>query len=127
MHPVERPLSPHLQIYRPQLTSTLSILHRITGFFLTLGATALVLWLLSIAYGPEWFLFFRTLCDHIVGRLFLAGISFSYFFHLFNGIRHLIWDSGHGYALPAVYRGGYMVLILTVIATVLIWLLITGF
>ncbi len=127
MPPVERPLSPHLQIYRPQITSVLSILHRITGFFLTSGAVALVGWLLAIAGGPEWFNCYRGFCSHSIGRMFLAGISFSYFYHLFNGIRHLVWDSGHAYDLPSVYRGGYLVLVLTGIATAFTWLLIMGF
>ena len=120
----ERPLSPHLQVYRPQLTSTMSILHRITGLALVAGCIILVTWLLSIASSAECLSCFYTACCHPLGRLMLVGISFSYFYHLFNGIRHLVWDAGYGFNLRSVYRGGYLVLALTIGATALIWVMI---
>jgi succinate dehydrogenase / fumarate reductase cytochrome b subunit len=121
-----RPLSPHLQIYRPQLTSVLSILHRLTGVGLAIGHGVVVLWLLAIASGPQWFELCRTCCAHPLGKVFLMGMSFSYFYHLFSGLRHLVWDSGHGFDLKSVYQSGYVVLILTGIATLLTWSFLFG-
>jgi succinate dehydrogenase / fumarate reductase cytochrome b subunit len=121
MVPRPRPLSPHLQVYRPQLTSVMSIFHRITGMALTFGIIALVLWLTAIAMGPEWYLTYHNLVSHFLGRLILMGISFSYCYHFLNGIRHLVWDSGHGFELKTVYRSGYTVLGVSTVATLLIW------
>ena len=124
MHPVRRPLSPHLQIYRPQLTSMLSIMHRATGMALAVGNVMLVLWLLSIVMGPEWFTYYQRLWQHPVGTVILMGFSFSFFYHFLNGLRHWLWDSGRGYDLTSVYKTGYGVIIATTIATVCIWLML---
>jgi succinate dehydrogenase / fumarate reductase cytochrome b subunit len=120
----KRPQSPHLQVYRPQLTSTMSILHRMTGLALVAGCITVVMWLLSIASSAECLSYFYKVCCHPLGCLILVGISFSYFYHLFNGIRHLVWDAGYGFNLRSVYRGGYLVLGLTIGATALIWAVI---
>ena len=122
-----RPLSPHLQVYRPQLTSLLSILHRMTGMAITLGVVILVLWLMALAHSLEWFLYLKTFLQHPFGLFILMGLSFSYFFHLSNGIRHLIWDSGHGYDLKSVYKSGYFALAFTLIATVLLWVIVFNY
>jgi succinate dehydrogenase / fumarate reductase cytochrome b subunit len=104
-----RPLSPHLQIYRPQLTAVLSILHRLTGVALAPGTLLLVYWLAAAAAGPEAFATAQVLVGSIVGRLLLLGWTFALFYHLCNGIRHLVWDAGYGLELPDLYRSGWLV------------------
>lgn len=114
---VQRPLSPHLTIYRPQITTTLSILHRITGLLLTLGAVVLVAWVATVAAGPECHATFQRLIDSLPGRLLQLGLVFSLFFHLCNGVRHLFWDMGKGFSLEATTRSGWTVVALSVIGT----------
>jgi succinate dehydrogenase / fumarate reductase cytochrome b subunit len=117
----KRPLSPHLQVYRPQLTSILSITHRGTGMFLALGALYLVCWLLAIASGPESFAAVNGFAGSIVGRLLMLGWTFSLFYHLANGIRHLFWDAGWGLDLKSTYTSGWLVVALAVALTVIAW------
>ena len=89
MSTTNRPLSPHLQIYRPQLTSVLSITPRVSGLMLAAGSILLTAWLLALAGGPESFARMQSVLGSIVGRLVLLGFSLGLFFHLCNGIRHL--------------------------------------
>src|SRR5215469_14086557 len=103
----DRPLSPHLQIYRPQLTSVLSILHRITGLGLAAGSILLVLWLVAAASGGTTFDRAQALAGAWYGRLLLFGWAFALFFHYANGIRHLAWDAGLGFELRTVYTTGW--------------------
>ena len=117
----KRPLSPHLQVYRPQLTSILSITHRGTGMFLALGALYLVCWLLAIASGPDAFAAVNGFAGSIVGRLLMLGWTFSLFYHLANGIRHLFWDAGYGLDLKTTYTSGWLVVALAVALTVIAW------
>lgn len=117
----KRPLSPHLQVYRPQLTSILSITHRGTGIFLALGALYLVSWLLAIASGPEAYASVSAFSASIVGRLLLLGWTFSLFYHLANGIRHLVWDAGIGLDLKTTYMSGWLVVVGAVVLTVIAW------
>lgn len=119
----DRPLSPHLQVYRPQITSILSIIHRMTGVGLTLGAVLVVWWLLAAATGPGYFATVDGLLTSWVGLLVLLGSSWALAYHLLNGIRHLIWDMGHGYELETVERGGIAVVIGSGVLTVLLWLI----
>ncbi len=119
----ERPLSPHLQVYRPQLTSVLSFLHRMTGVALAIGTLLLVWWLAAAASGPDSFAAAQSLIGSIVGRLLLFGWTFALFYHLANGIRHLFWDAGYGYELTTAYRTGWLVVIAAVGLAVLTWLL----
>lgn len=116
-----RPLSPHLQVYRPQLTSILSITHRGTGIFLALGALYLVCWLLAIASGPEAYASVSAFSASIIGRLLLLGWTFSLFYHLANGIRHLVWDAGVGLDLKTTYMSGWLVVVGAVVLTVIAW------
>jgi succinate dehydrogenase / fumarate reductase, cytochrome b subunit len=109
MAPPDRPLSPHLQIYRPQITSVLSILHRITGVALTLGTLLLTYWLVAAAYGPEEFATAQGFLGSILGWLILAGLTFAVFYHLGNGIRHLAWDFGWGFELSQLRTSGIAV------------------
>lgn len=111
------PLSPHLQIYRPQLTSVLSITHRATGVFLAAGALLLCYWLLSIAAGIASYERLVAALATLPGRVLLLSIVLSFYFHLCNGIRHLFWDAGLGLELRTTYRSGYFVLVATLALT----------
>lgn len=117
----DRPLSPHLQVYRPQLTSTLSILHRLTGVALAFGALLLIYWLAAAAAGGESFATAQALIGSFIGRLLLFGWTFALFYHLCNGIRHLFWDAGYGFDLPAVYRSGWIVVVASIALTLASW------
>lgn len=116
-----RPLSPHLQVYRWQLTMALSILHRITGFGLALGAPLMVWWLVSITKGPESFAAFHDFTGSLIGKLMLFGWLYALVYHFMNGIRHLVWDTGRWLTLKSAYASGYAVCALSVIVTALIW------
>ncbi|TXH37525.1 MAG: succinate dehydrogenase, cytochrome b556 subunit [Rhodospirillaceae bacterium] len=120
-HP--RPTSPHLQIYKPQLTSATSIFHRLTGVGLAIGTLVLVYWLIAAAMGNEAFDMAETIVGSVIGRILLFLWSLAFFYHLLNGIRHLAWDAGFGFELPAAYRSGYAVIIGTVVLTLLAWVL----
>jgi succinate dehydrogenase / fumarate reductase cytochrome b subunit len=119
----ERPLSPHLQVYRPQLTSALSIFHRITGVALAVGTLVLVWWLVAAATGPDYFALVQDWIGSWLGYLLLFGWSAALFYHLANGIRHLVWDAGYGFELESVYRSGWAVLAATAGLTLLAWIL----
>ena len=116
-----RPLSPHLQIYRIQLTSLLSILHRLTGMILYGGAILCALWFLTLAEGPHAYEVMQAFLLHPLGLIMLLGLSFSFFYHLCNGMRHLLWDVGVGYDLPDVYKSGWMVVIFSFALTGFAW------
>ncbi len=117
----ERPLSPHLQVYRWQITMTMSILHRATGCALVVGALGLAWWLLAIAAGGDHYANIAACQASPLGHVVLFGFTASLVYHLFNGIRHLLWDAGLGFDIPAVYKSGYTVVALTVIVTAAIW------
>lgn len=116
-----RPLSPHLQVYRPQLTSVLSILHRITGVGLAVGTLLLVWWLVAAATGPTAFDTVQSFIGSIVGRLLLLAWSFALYYHLCNGIRHLVWDAGKGFELGTAYVSGWLVVIAAAVLTAISW------
>ena len=105
-----RPLSPHLQIYRPQLTSMLSIAHRGAGIALGAGAAFFAWWLLAAASGPDAYSYAEAFFGSVVGIVVLAGFCFALFYHLCNGIRHLFWDAGMGLELDQAYRSGWAVI-----------------
>jgi succinate dehydrogenase / fumarate reductase cytochrome b subunit len=117
----ERPLSPHLQVYRPQLTSVLSILHRATGIALAAGTLLLVWWLVAVAAGPDAFADVQAFNGSWIGRLLLFGWTWSLFYHLCNGIRHLFWDAGMGFELATVYRSGWTVVGASTVLTLIAW------
>jgi succinate dehydrogenase / fumarate reductase cytochrome b subunit len=116
-----RPLSPHLQIYRPQISSVLSILHRITGVALTVGSLLLVYWIIAAAVGPEAFAQAQGLIGSFLGRLLLFGWTYALFFHLVNGIRHLFWDMGWGFELKTMAITGWIAVIAAVLLTLIAW------
>jgi succinate dehydrogenase cytochrome b subunit len=117
-----RPLSPHLQIYRWQLTAVLSILHRFSGIFLCLGAVGLVWWLFAAVLGDAYFTPVQAFLATIFGRLLLFGWTAALFYHLLNGIRHLLWDAGFGFDLKTTYATGWTVVAATVLLTGLSWI-----
>ena len=122
----ERPLSPHLQVYRWQITMTMSILHRATGIVLAAGAFGLAAWLLALARGGEAWEHVAACVASPIGLLFLAAFSLSLVYHLLNGIRHLLWDAGIGFEIPEFYASGWTVAALTVVLTAAIWIVAKG-
>jgi succinate dehydrogenase / fumarate reductase, cytochrome b subunit len=121
--PPDRPLSPHLQVYRPQLTSMLSILHRATGIALSVGAIYLAIWVIAAsATSPRAYALFSSFNMSIVGRIVLGGWLFSAYYHLCNGIRHLFWDAGYGFELKDAYRSGWIVVGVSLVATLVSWI-----
>ena len=120
--PVHRPLSPHLQVYKPQLTSVMSILHRATGIALSVGALYLVIWVVFASASPQTYAMFQSFNVSILGRIFLGGWLFCIFYHLCNGIRHLFWDAGIGFELKDAYRSGWIVVGVCLAATLVSWI-----
>ncbi|MFO7306479.1 MAG: succinate dehydrogenase, cytochrome b556 subunit [Gammaproteobacteria bacterium] len=119
-----RPLSPHLQIYRWQYTMTLSILHRITGCAMSVGLVLFVYWLLSIADGPQSYERAMTFFAHPLVRVLLVGFSFAFFYHLANGIRHLVWDMGYGLERREARTSGWVAFLSAVAVTILFWIVV---
>ncbi len=122
----ERPLSPHLQVYRPQLTSVLSIVHRGTGVALAFGAFGVAYWLHRVAGDAGSYQQFHGLLNTPLGCALVFAFAFALLYHLFNGIRHLGWDMGWGLDLPNTYRTGWAVVVLSLLGTAGLWLLATG-
>ena len=118
-----RPLSPHLQIYRPQWTWVPSILHRITGVGMAVGGVMVVWWLTAAAVGgPDYFVLVDGLITSWLGHLVLLGLTWSLAFHLLNGIRHLVWDVGRGFEIETAERTAQGTVIGSLVLTVLLWL-----
>ena len=120
----QRPLSPHLQIYKPQITSMLSILHRATGIALSIGSVILVLWIVALTLGENTYLMYSNLINKWFGKLIIFGFTFALFYHLSNGIRHLFWDAGYGYDLKHAYISGLAVIISSLLLTSMTWLIV---
>jgi succinate dehydrogenase / fumarate reductase cytochrome b subunit len=121
--PAARPLSPHLQIYRPMLSMMMSILHRITGAALFFGTILFVWWLSAAAHSDGYFNLVQGFFGHWFGRFILFGFSWALIHHLLGGVRHFIWDTGRGYALPTVEKLVWANLIGSIALTVLIWMI----
>jgi succinate dehydrogenase / fumarate reductase cytochrome b subunit len=121
---MERPLSPFMFPiwYRFQITSALSILHRLTGIGLAVGSILLAWWLISVAAGGELFEATHRFLVSLIGMVLLFLWSVAFFYHLCNGIRHLAWDAGYGFEIHTATRSGYAVLAMTALLTVLAWL-----
>ena len=118
-----RPLSPHLTIHKKVLTAVFSIFHRITGIGLSIGSILVSLWISLLSLGSNYFLFFKMISETIIFKLILVLWTIGIFYHLFNGIRYLFWTYGIGMDLKTVYFSGYIVLILTVISTLIVWII----
>jgi succinate dehydrogenase / fumarate reductase, cytochrome b subunit len=121
-----RPLSPHLQVYRWQITMLLSILHRATGFGLAAGALLVTWWLMSAAMGEAAFLNFHDFAGSVIGRLMMFGWIWAYVFHFLNGIRHLVWDAGRGFAVKTAALSAWVVLLLSFAGAALVWCMAGG-
>lgn len=117
-----RPLSPNIQIYRPQLTSVLSIVHRITGVILSVCAVVLVIWLIAAATGPPAYAAVQGAIASWIGQIVLFGCTFAFFLHLCDGIRHLVWDTVHGFELRSIYASGWAIVAASVALTVVSWI-----
>ena len=121
MRQPDRPLSPHLSVYRWPITMALSILHRATGVANAVGLIVLAIWLIQAAAGPEHYQYFRTAMSTLAGRVLLVGWSFAFFLHLGNGVRHLVWDTGRGFEKPQANASAWFVLLFAVILTAAFW------
>lgn len=121
MSTAKRPTSPHLTIYRKQITSVLSITHRATGLALFVGTALIVLWLWIAAYNPAQYSVLHDALVSPVGRFCLIGWTVAFYYHLANGVRHLFWDAGMGFTLPAAVRSGWLVLLFTLVMTAITW------
>ncbi len=118
---VRRPLSPHLQVYSPQISSVLSIMNRVTGIAVSVGTLLLVWWLAAAASGPVAFGHVQGFIGSWIGLFVLFGWTASLFYHFFNGLRHLAWDAGLGYSIEDTHRSGWAAIIATVVATIVVW------
>ena len=124
-----RPLSPNIQIYRPQLTSVLSILNRVTGMVLSVCAVVLVAWLVAATAGPHAYAAVQSAIWSWFGQIVLFGCTFAFFLHLCGGIRHLFWDTVCGFELRTIYATGWVVVTASTVLTIAAWvvsLLMTG-
>ncbi|TNE59424.1 MAG: succinate dehydrogenase, cytochrome b556 subunit [Alphaproteobacteria bacterium] len=117
----ERPLSPHLQVYRWPVTMLTSITHRFTGIGLGLGFLLLACWLVALSLGEGPYEAVQAFHRSFIGRFLLLGFSWAVIFHLFNGIRHLFWDAGMGFEKETADRTGWVVLALSVVVTLALW------
>ncbi len=116
-----RPLSPHLQVYRLMLTMMMSIVHRITGAALFFGTALLAWWLLAAASGPEAFATVQWFMGSIIGQLILLGYTWALIHHMLGGLRHLVWDTGRGFELPTVELFARLTLGGSIVLTILVW------
>ena len=119
---LNRPLSPHLSIHKRVLTAVFSIFHRFTGICLSAGAILLSVWIILIALGPEFYSKFQSLSSLILFKIFLFLWTLTIFYHLYNGIRYLFWSYGKMMELSTVYKSGYVVIILSILSTLLVWI-----
>lgn len=117
----QRPTSPHLSIYRWQITSVLSILHRMTGLALYAGSALLVCWLWCAAYKADYYKQLHAFMGSPAGLIMLIGWTAAFYYHLFNGVRHLWWDTGRGFGLKTVAGTGWMMVLLVIALTALTW------
>ena len=120
---IERPLSPFMigTLYRPQLTSMLSITHRVMGIGLSLGSILLVAWLGALAAGPDAFATINDFWKTAFGQFLLLGWSYALFYHFCNGIRHLFWDAGYGLDIKTTYISGYVMVAASLLLTAGVW------
>lgn len=119
----ERPLSPHLQIYRPMLTMMMSIAHRITGAASAVGFALLTWWLVAVSMGPEAFACVDAFFSSVIGQILLIGFTWALIHHMLGGIRHLIWDTGAGLDRTTIEVFAWATIIGSVALTALVWIL----
>jgi succinate dehydrogenase / fumarate reductase cytochrome b subunit len=121
--PQDRPMSPHLQVWRWHVTMATSILHRGTGIALYVGALILAGWAIALASGPDAFNAYRALLGSPLGLLVLFGLTVAFLYHLANGVRHLVWDAGKGFEPKTADMTGWAAIVFGVVAAVLIWII----
>ena len=119
-----RPLSPHLSIHKKVLTAVFSICHRLTGIGLSIGSILITVWIVIIAFGSNYFFLFEYISSFLIFKIILFMWTVGIFYHLFNGIRYLFWSFGIGMDMKTVYSSGYLVLCLTLIASLIVWIAI---
>jgi succinate dehydrogenase / fumarate reductase cytochrome b subunit len=117
----ERPLSPHVQVWRWHITMATSILHRATGVALYVGALIAAAWAVALAQGPDAYATFKHVMGSPLGKLVMLGLTVSYFYHLANGVRHLVWDTGHGLDVKSANASAVVVFAFTAAATIAVW------
>jgi len=123
---VSRPLSPHLQIYKPMLTMTMSIVHRITGVLLLLATVLLAWWLIAAAAGPAYFTFVESILTSFLGRIILLGATWALIHHALGGLKHLLWDTGKGFDLKLIELLAKGSLIASIALTIIVWAIAYG-
>jgi succinate dehydrogenase / fumarate reductase cytochrome b subunit len=123
MKKIERPLSPHLQVYSPLINMVMSIVHRITGSLLYFGTAILMVWLLCIASGEAAYETFQAISNSFIGTVVLIGYTWALIHHMLGGIRHLIWDTGSGFEIENINRLAWGTLIGSVLLTIIFWIL----
>jgi succinate dehydrogenase / fumarate reductase, cytochrome b subunit len=116
-----RPTSPHLTIYKPQITSVLSISHRLTGLALYAGTALVVCWLYKAAYAPTQYSELHSFMTSTFGYVLMIGWTAAFYYHLANGLRHLFWDMGKGFEIKQVNRSGWLVILFTILMTGFTW------
>lgn len=116
-------MSPHLTVWRWHITMATSIAHRATGVALYVGALIAAAWAVSLAAGPDAYATFKSLLGSPLGLLVMFAMTVSFFYHLANGIRHLVWDAGHGYDLKSANASAVFVFAFTAAATIAIWVI----
>jgi len=119
----ERPMSPHLQVWRWHITMATSILHRATGVALYVAALIAAAWALSLAQGPATYATFKGLLGSPLGKVVMFGLTVSFFYHLANGVRHLVWDAGHGLDVKSANASAVTVFAFTAVASVAVWVI----
>ena len=117
-----RPLSPHLQVYKPIPTMVMSIVHRITGAALYFGTVLVAWWLIAAASGEAYFNWVNWLFGTLIGRLVLFGYTWALMQHMLGGLRHFMWDMGHGYEKHFATKLALLTPVVSVALTVLIWI-----
>ena len=126
MNDFKNPLSPHLQIYRWHVSSLLSITHRISGVINLLSLILIFFWLLVLSQGENGYEIFLIIMNSFFGKFILIGFTWSMSFHIFSGIRHLAWDAGYGFKIKTANISGILVILSSLVATIIFWLLARG-
>jgi succinate dehydrogenase / fumarate reductase cytochrome b subunit len=121
----DRPLSPHISIYRWPVTMVSSILHRATGIAMAAGFVLYVFWLAGAANGPDAYAEFEAAMGSTVGRVLLLGWSWAFFYHLANGIRHLVWDAGYGLEKGQATASAWFVIASSIVLTAALWMVVS--
>ena len=127
MNDSKNPLSPHLQIYRWQISSLLSIAHRISGVINLLALVLIFFWLIVLSFGESNYELFLLIINSLFGKFILIGFTWSMSFHILSGIRHLVWDLGYGFEIKTANISGIIVIICSLVLTIIFWLFARGF